>query len=43
MNIQSINPATDEVLETFQEMTTSEIDRILKAAYAARSRLRRRA
>ena len=35
MNIQSINAATDEVLETFQELTTSDIDRILKAAYAA--------
>jgi succinate-semialdehyde dehydrogenase/glutarate-semialdehyde dehydrogenase len=33
MSIQSINPATGEVLETFQEMTTSEIDRILEATY----------
>src|SRR5947199_103421 len=33
MNIQSINPATGEVLESFQEMTTSEVDRILEAAY----------
>ena len=31
--MQSINPATGEVLETFQEMTTSEIDRILEATY----------
>src|SRR6058998_3728333 len=33
MNIQSINPATGEVLESFQEMTASEVDRILEAAY----------
>jgi succinate-semialdehyde dehydrogenase / glutarate-semialdehyde dehydrogenase len=32
MGIQSINPATGEALETFQEMSTSEIDRILEAA-----------
>ena len=32
MNIQSINPATGEVLENFQEMSTSEIDGILEAA-----------
>ena len=32
MSIQSINPATGEVLETFQEMSTSEIARILEAA-----------
>ena len=32
MNIQSINPATGEVLENFQEMSTSEIDEILEAA-----------
>jgi acyl-CoA reductase-like NAD-dependent aldehyde dehydrogenase len=31
MNIQSINPATGEVLETFEEMSASEIDRILEA------------
>jgi succinate-semialdehyde dehydrogenase / glutarate-semialdehyde dehydrogenase len=31
MNIQSINPATGEVLENFQEMSTSEIDGILEA------------
>ena len=33
MNIQSINPATGEVLETFQEMATSEIDGILAAGH----------
>ncbi len=33
MSIQSINPATGEVLESFQETTTSEIDRILEAAH----------
>jgi succinate-semialdehyde dehydrogenase/glutarate-semialdehyde dehydrogenase len=33
MSIQSVNPATGEVLETFQEMTTGEIDRILETAY----------
>jgi len=32
MSIQSINPATGEVLETFQETSTSEIDGILEAA-----------
>jgi succinate-semialdehyde dehydrogenase/glutarate-semialdehyde dehydrogenase len=32
MSIQSINPATGEVLENFQEMSTSEIDEILEAA-----------
>ena len=32
MNIQSINPATGEVLENFEEMSTSEIDGILEAA-----------
>jgi succinate-semialdehyde dehydrogenase/glutarate-semialdehyde dehydrogenase len=30
MSIQSINPATGEVLENFQETTTSEINRILE-------------
>jgi len=35
MSIQSINPATGEVLETFQEMTVGEIDRILETAYTA--------
>ena len=33
MGIQSINPATGEVLENFQEMTAGEIDKILEAAY----------
>src|SRR5438094_1908230 len=33
MNIQSINPATGEVLESFQEMTTSEVDGIVEAVY----------
>ena len=33
MGIQSINPATGEVLENFQEMTAGEIDGILQAAY----------
>ncbi|TMA93285.1 MAG: NAD-dependent succinate-semialdehyde dehydrogenase [Deltaproteobacteria bacterium] len=32
MSIQSINPATGEVLEIFEETSTSEIDRILEAA-----------
>ncbi|HEY2986691.1 MAG TPA: NAD-dependent succinate-semialdehyde dehydrogenase [Candidatus Binatia bacterium] len=32
MSIQSINPATGEVLETFEETKASEIDRILEAA-----------
>jgi succinate-semialdehyde dehydrogenase / glutarate-semialdehyde dehydrogenase len=33
MSIQSINPATGEVLENFQEATAGEIDGILQAAY----------
>jgi hypothetical protein len=33
MSIQSINPATGEVLENFHEMSTSEIDGILEAVY----------
>ncbi len=32
MSIQSINPATGEVLENFHETSTSEIDEILEAA-----------
>jgi succinate-semialdehyde dehydrogenase/glutarate-semialdehyde dehydrogenase len=32
MSIQSINPATGEVLENFQEMSTGEVDRVLEAA-----------
>ena len=32
MSLQSINPATGEVLENFQQMTIGEIDRILEAA-----------
>ena len=32
MSIQSINPATGEVLENFQETSMSEIDEILEAA-----------
>jgi succinate-semialdehyde dehydrogenase/glutarate-semialdehyde dehydrogenase len=35
MSIQSINPATGEVLETFQEISAGEIDRALEAATAA--------
>ena len=35
MSIQSINPATGEVLETFQETATGEIERILEAAYTS--------
>jgi succinate-semialdehyde dehydrogenase/glutarate-semialdehyde dehydrogenase len=33
MNIQSINPATGEVLENFSEMTAGEIEGILDATY----------
>jgi len=40
MNIQSINPATGEVLETFEEMSASEIDRILEANYTTFSEWR---
>jgi succinate-semialdehyde dehydrogenase / glutarate-semialdehyde dehydrogenase len=35
MSIQSINPATGEVLETFQETTPPELERILAAARTA--------
>jgi succinate-semialdehyde dehydrogenase/glutarate-semialdehyde dehydrogenase len=34
MSIQSINPATGEVLETFPQMTVTEVDEILETAYA---------
>jgi succinate-semialdehyde dehydrogenase/glutarate-semialdehyde dehydrogenase len=35
VGIQSINPATGEVLERFQQTTAGELDRILDSAYAA--------
>ena len=35
MSIQSVNPATGEVLETFTETSPAEIERILAAAHAA--------
>src|SRR6266508_4133731 len=35
MSIQSFNPATGEVLETFAEISPVEIERILAAAHAA--------
>jgi succinate-semialdehyde dehydrogenase/glutarate-semialdehyde dehydrogenase len=35
MSIQSVNPATGEVLETFAETPPAEIERILAAAHAA--------
>src|SRR2546428_10553210 len=35
MSIQSINPATGDVLETFKETSGHELDRILAAAHAA--------
>jgi len=35
MSIQSINPATGETIETFQETTPSELERILTGAQAA--------
>jgi succinate-semialdehyde dehydrogenase/glutarate-semialdehyde dehydrogenase len=35
MSIQSVNPATGEVLETFAETSPVEIERILAAAHAA--------
>jgi succinate-semialdehyde dehydrogenase/glutarate-semialdehyde dehydrogenase len=34
MNLQSINPATGEVLETFTETSAAEIERILATAHA---------
>ncbi|MEA2658259.1 MAG: succinate-semialdehyde dehydrogenase / glutarate-semialdehyde dehydrogenase [Candidatus Binatota bacterium] len=41
MNIQSINPATGEILENFPETDAGEIDRILKAAYKSFQQWRR--
>jgi acyl-CoA reductase-like NAD-dependent aldehyde dehydrogenase len=35
MSMQSINPATGEVLETFTETSAEEIGRVLAAAHAA--------
>ena len=35
MSIQSINPATGDVIETFQETTPQELERILGGAQAA--------
>jgi succinate-semialdehyde dehydrogenase / glutarate-semialdehyde dehydrogenase len=35
MTIRSINPATEEVLETFQETSAPELDRAVAAAHAA--------
>jgi succinate-semialdehyde dehydrogenase / glutarate-semialdehyde dehydrogenase len=35
MSIQSINPATGDILETFQETVQGEIERILANAYSA--------
>src|SRR5918996_1586394 len=35
MSMQSINPATGEVLETFTETPTEQVERILAAAHAA--------
>src|SRR5919197_3404802 len=41
MSMQSINPATGDVLETFDEMKDSEIERILSGAQAAFQEWRR--
>src|SRR2546425_13090553 len=35
MSIQSINPATGEILESFRETSGQELDRILTGAHAA--------
>jgi succinate-semialdehyde dehydrogenase / glutarate-semialdehyde dehydrogenase len=35
MSMQSINPATGEVLETFTETSPEEVERILATAHAA--------
>lgn len=35
MSIQSISPATGEILESFKETSGQELDRILAAAHAA--------
>src|SRR5258705_6526013 len=42
MSIQSINPATGEVLENFPETTSAEIERILQSADATFEQWRRR-
>ena len=35
MSIQSINPTTDEIIETFEETSQAELERILASAHAA--------
>ena len=40
MSIQSINPATGEILESFKETSGQELDRILTGAHAWRRRSR---
>jgi succinate-semialdehyde dehydrogenase/glutarate-semialdehyde dehydrogenase len=42
MSIQSINPATGEVLENFPETTSAEIERIFQSADATFEQWRRR-
>jgi succinate-semialdehyde dehydrogenase/glutarate-semialdehyde dehydrogenase len=42
MTIQSINPATEEVIETFEPHTAAEIDEILTAVASAQKRWRDR-
>jgi succinate-semialdehyde dehydrogenase/glutarate-semialdehyde dehydrogenase len=35
MSVQSVNPATGEVIESFAESTAADVDRILDAAHGA--------
>ena len=40
MTIQSINPATEEVVATFEEFTPAQVDAVLEQAYTAQRRWR---
>src|SRR5919199_3450050 len=40
MVMQSVNPATEEVLETFEEFSTAQVDDALQQAYEAQQRWR---
>ncbi len=42
MTIQSINPTTEEVIETFEAHTAAQIDEILTTVVAAQKRWRDR-
>ncbi len=42
MSVQSINPSTGETLQTFEETSPAELDRVLDEAVAAYQDWRRR-